>query len=102
MGIAQRYVEQLVPEEHQHLFDVIREEYDRTVEQISWLTGGGLMERLPVLKRTLSVRDNYLNPLNFLQIALLERSRNDHDDSETARALLLTVNGIAAGMRNTG
>jgi phosphoenolpyruvate carboxylase len=102
MAIAQRYVEQLVPEQHRHLFDLIRDEYDRTVEQIAWLTGGGLMERLPVLKRTLSVRDNYLNPLNFLQIALLERSRNDHDDPETARALLLTVNGVAAGMRNTG
>ena len=102
MTIAERYVAQLVPDEHRHLFGAIRDEYDRTVEQISWLTGGGLMERLPVLKRTLSVRDNYLNPLNFLQIALLERSRNGHEDPETARALLLTVNGIAAGMRNTG
>ncbi len=102
MAIAQRYVEQLVPEEHRHLFDVIRDEYERTAEQIAWMTGSGLMERLPVLKRTLSVRDNYLNPLNFLQIALLERSRSDHDDPDTARALLLTVNGVAAGMRNTG
>lgn len=102
MDIAARYVSQLVPQHHRHLFDTIRAEYDLTVEQVAWLTDSGLMERLPVLKRTLAVRDNYLDPLNVLQVALLERSRKNPDDPETARALLLTVNGIAAGMRNTG
>ena len=102
MKIAARYVEQLVPDTHRHLFDRINAEYELTVEQLSWLTGGNLMDRLPILKRTLGVRDAYLDPLNLLQISLLKRSREHPDDPETARALLLTVNGIAAGMRNTG
>ncbi len=102
LNIARRYVEQLVPEPHRHLFEMIRAEFELTVEQISWLTSGALMEHLPILKRTLTVRDAYLDPLNFLQVSLLKRARAHPDDPDTARALLLTVNGIAAGMRNTG
>lgn len=102
MVIAARYVHQLVPREYQHLFDRIRAEYELTVEQIAWLTRGTLLDRVPILKRTLAVRDLYLDPLNFLQVSLLKLSREHPHDDETARALLLTVNGIAAGMRNTG
>ncbi|MFP5333278.1 MAG: phosphoenolpyruvate carboxylase [Acidimicrobiia bacterium] len=102
LAIASRYVRQLVDPTHHHLFDRITAEYSRTAEEITRLTGTTLLDRLPILQRTLAVRDYYLDPLNYLQVSLLERSRAGERDEQLERALLLTVNGIAAGMRNTG
>lgn len=102
LEVASRYVRQLVDPEHHHLFDRIQEEHERTVTEIQRLTGTGILDRLPILQRTLAVRDYYLDPLNLLQVALLERRRGGESDDDLERALLLTVNGIAAGMRNTG
>lgn len=102
LAIASRYVAQLVDSSHHHLFELIRAEHDRTVAEIARLTGHGLLANYPVLRRTLAVRDYYLDPLNYLQVSLLARSRAGDDDPLLERALLLTVNGIAAGMRNTG
>ncbi len=103
LGIAARYVERLVAPRHRHIFDLVREEFDRTDAEIRGLTGKELLGDYPVLQRTLAVRDYYLDPLNSLQVSLLARSRASTDhDPDLERALLLTVNGIAAGMRNTG
>ena len=102
LAIASRYVKQLVDPAHHHLFDRITEEYVRTREEISRVTGNAPLDRLPILQRTLAVRDYYLDPLNYLQVSLLERSRSGEGGEQLERALLLTVNGIAAGMRNTG
>ncbi|MFT5201792.1 MAG: phosphoenolpyruvate carboxylase [Candidatus Aldehydirespiratoraceae bacterium] len=105
LAIARNYVDRLVdPSLHNH-FDAVVEEHDRTVEQLGLLTGEDLLGDLPVLKRTLAVRDVYLDPINLLQVELLARSRAAGDDDERERlqrALLLTVNGVAAGLRNTG
>jgi phosphoenolpyruvate carboxylase len=103
LAIARQYVSALVPPEHRHLFDTIEREYEKTVEQVLLITGGRtLLETHPVLQRTLSVRGSYLEPLHHIQVNLLERSRLVQDDPVLRRALLLTVNGIAAGLRNTG
>jgi phosphoenolpyruvate carboxylase len=103
LAIAHRYVDQLVPEELRRVFDVIAAEYQRTVAQVLWVTGQHeLLERAPVLRRTLAVRDSYLAPIHDLQVSLLKRVRSGSPDPQLQRALLLTVNGIAAGLRNTG
>jgi phosphoenolpyruvate carboxylase len=64
-----------------------------------------LLEAQPGLARTLAIRDTYLAPLHQLQVALLAQRRQlpaGTPDEKLERALLVTVNGIAAGLRNTG
>lgn len=104
LAIAQRYVQTLVPARLQPIFTKIQQEHARTVTEILRLTGeAALLDGNPVLQRTLAVRDTYLEPLHHLQVALLDRYRAPgSSDPALQRALLTTVNGIAAGMRNTG
>jgi phosphoenolpyruvate carboxylase len=103
LDIARRYVRTLVPPEWQGAFTRIRQEYERTVREVLAVTGEtALLADQPALRRTLAVRDTYLEPLHHLQVALLRQFRTDGADPALQRALLTTVNGIAAGMRNTG
>ena len=104
MGIAERYVRELVDPSLHHIFETIREEHERTVEQIKRLSGQSeLLERIPVLQRSLRVREPYIDPLNHLQVMLLSRLRKGGDaDPLLRRSLLLSINGIAAGLKNTG
>ena len=103
LDIASQYVTRLVPAELHRLFDVIRAEFDLTVAQVLDVTGESeLLGSDPVLLQTLRTRESYLEPLHHLQLDLLSRQRAGEEDPLLSRALLLTVNGVAAGMRNTG
>jgi phosphoenolpyruvate carboxylase len=102
LDIAERYVA-LAPPPLRRLLDDIKSEFRLTVEQVLAVTGdNALLDREPTLRTTLEIRENYLEPLHHLQSQLLERQRRGEDDPTLQRALLLTINGIAAGMRNTG
>jgi phosphoenolpyruvate carboxylase len=104
LRIAEAYVSRLVEPGLQGIFERIRAEHSTTLREVLHLAGAPeLLARHPVLRHTLSVRAAYLEPLHHLQIELLARRREvDEPDDDLQRALLLTINGIAAGMRNTG
>ncbi len=104
LDVARGYVEALVPAHLRDPFDLVVAEHARTVDEVLRLTGEDrLLGAMPGLRRTLQVRDAYLQPLHLLQVSLLQRLRADDDpDDDLRRALLLSVNGIAAGLRNTG
>ena len=103
--LARRYVEALVPKELHHFLDKIQAEFDLTVAEILLLTKkDSLLGDQVILARTLQVRDAYLSPIHLLQINLLKRVREAEGSADPIlqRALLLTINGVAAGLRNTG
>ena len=135
--IASHYVQNLVNPSLHSFFDDITHEYDRTVHEVTSLTGKQLLHDLPVLRRTLKIRSPYLDTINVMQVELLARLRAAIQTTETSsvaqtnstetdstvaqthlpgkgalsepvtpqelqRTLLLTVNSIAAGLRNTG
>jgi len=81
----------------------IRAEYGRTRELVLAVTGQArLLDRTPVLQRSIERRNPYVDPLSVIQVELLRRLRRDGGSAELARAMLLTINGIAGGLRNTG
>jgi len=103
--IAERYDRLLVDPSLQPLGADLRARYETTRRRLLELRGRQtLLEESSVLRRSIDVRNPYVDPLNLLQADLLRRLRDPEvEDRESVRAaLLLTVNGVAAGMRNTG
>ena len=102
--MARKYVKKLVDPSLHHFLETIETEFELTKKEILLLTDKKeLLGDQPILARTLQIRDAYLSPLHLLQITLLNKVRNATDiDPLISRALLLTINGVAAGLRNTG
>lgn len=101
--IAKHYDEVLVSESRQELGVELRKELSTTENYVLQVTGHEkLSENNKSLRRLIESRLPYLNPLNMLQVEILKRLRSDNENSKLRDALLITINGIAAGMRNTG
>jgi phosphoenolpyruvate carboxylase len=85
------------------VFDRICEEYDRTVRAVLRLTRQKqLLEKNPVLSRSIRLRNPYVDPMSYMQVELLRRRRSGDESAEIHNALGATINGISAGLRNTG
>ena len=102
---AKKYVDALVDPKLHHFLETIQSELQLTIDEILRLTEKSeILGDQPILARTLQIRDAYLAPLHLLQVSLLNQVRNSTSGAEplVTRALLLTINGVAAGLRNTG
>ncbi|MBU2877298.1 phosphoenolpyruvate carboxylase [Aliiglaciecola lipolytica] len=104
--ISKEYDDRLVPAELQYFGEALRTELDESIESLLKLLGQEtVMETDPRGKESMSIRAGYLQPLHFLQIELLSRIRKLDDSQHDAlleRAMMVTIAGIAVGMRNTG
>jgi phosphoenolpyruvate carboxylase len=100
--IAAEYDRRLVPPHLQPLGAELRARLERAIRGVLEITGRReLLQANAVIRRSIDVRNPYVDPINLLQVELLRRER-EHGDPEARAALLVTVNGIAAGLRNTG
>ncbi|QRO01318.1 phosphoenolpyruvate carboxylase [Archangium violaceum] len=100
MAIASRYAA-LAPESTRPLWERIRAEYTRTRRWVKQVTGETrILEGNQQLRQSIALRNPYVDPMSFLQVELMRRKRAGCENCE--RPLLLTLSGIAAGMRNTG
>jgi phosphoenolpyruvate carboxylase len=87
----------------ERVFRMLFEEFERTKGMVLRLTGQStLLEMNPVLARSIRLRNPYVDPLSLIQVELLRRKRRGEDNDNVNYALAATINGIAAGLRNTG
>jgi phosphoenolpyruvate carboxylase len=109
MAIAGHYATLVADaESRDRVFGVLNDEFELTRSQILAVTGQqALLEHTPVLQRSIRLRNPYVDPLSYLQVELLRRLRSQESEdpdirSEILSGTLLAVNGIAAGLKNTG
>ncbi|HEX8503351.1 MAG TPA: phosphoenolpyruvate carboxylase [Pyrinomonadaceae bacterium] len=104
LAIARRYAG-LVGDEalRERVFGMIAGEFERTRRVVLRVSGQTrLLERNPVLERSIALRNPYVDPMSLIQIELLRRKRAGEESEELDYALAATINGISAGLRNTG
>jgi phosphoenolpyruvate carboxylase len=87
----------------ERVFSMLSAEFERARKSILWLTGQQeLLERNPVLLRSIKLRNPYVDPMSLIQVELLRRKRSGESGEDLNYALGATMNGIAAGLHNTG
>ena len=104
IAIARRYSE-LVPDEtlRQEIFGRIRGEWRRSIKVLLEISGQErLLEANPLLERSILNRFPYLDPLNHIQVELMKKYRQESENPKVLRGIQLTINGISAGLRNSG
>jgi phosphoenolpyruvate carboxylase len=104
LPIARRYAA-LVPDEglRGRVFAMVEEEFERTSAAVLRVTGQRrLLEDNPVLARSIRLRNPYVDPMSLIQVDLLRRKRSGEESEALNYALAATINGISAGLRNTG
>ncbi|MDM7323623.1 MAG: phosphoenolpyruvate carboxylase [Thermus sp.] len=103
IGVAELYL-RLVPEGLHSLFYGIAQEYRKTVELLESIFQAPLLHNQRTLKRQVALRNPYVDPINFVQVELLRRYRapGGREDEALRKALLLSILGVAAGLRNAG
>jgi len=108
MHIAKEYAGMIKdPAVRDRIFGMIEQEYELTTEMILRVTGQkDILDNVPVIQESIRLRNPYVDPLSYLQVQLLTELRalraRGEDDPNLLREVLLTINGIAAGLRNTG
>jgi phosphoenolpyruvate carboxylase len=104
IAIASRYAE-LVPDEalRENIFNRIRHEWQSSIDKLLDIMGHDrLLQDNPFLERSIRNRFPYLDPLNHVQVELLKEHRTHSPDERVLRGIQLTINGISAGLRNSG
>ncbi len=104
LGIASLYAS-LVPEIdlRERVFSKLKAEFERTLSAVLAITGQRvLLEKNQVLARSIRLRNPYVDPMSLIQVDLLRRKRAGEDTDAVNRAIAGTINGISAGLRNTG
>ena len=104
IAIASRYAELVTdPDLRRTVFERIRAEWQASIDALLAITGqDGLLRGNPLLARSIRNRFPYLDPLNHVQVELLRRHRGRSEEEYVLRGIQLTINGIAAGLRNSG
>ena len=103
LAIASRYAELVSDKKlRQQIFSRLSDEWQRARKWLAEITGNAeLLADNPTLARSIRNRFPYLDPLNHVQVALLRRYRAERDE-RLLRVIHLTINGLAAGLRNSG
>ena len=104
LGLASRYSDLVSDVKlRKRIFGAIEAEWNKTVNALNVITGEKVrLANNPALARSIRNRFPYIDPLHHLQVELVRRYRSGKQDERVQRGIHIAINGIAAGLRNTG